>query len=575
MAWSSAVSSIWEGVHNLVIVEKSDGSLRICLNPIDLNKAIKRKPNVLIPTVEEISEKLRNKSIFTVLDLKDGFWHVELDEKSSELCTFSTIFGSWKFNRLPFGVNMAPEYFQEVNEKNFGDIEGVIIYFVDICISAETEEEHDKILDQGGVQIDQERIRAIDAIENLKSKAEVQKILGTVNYVRKFIPNLSELTAPLRELLKDGVEFQWFESHSKALQEIKAALKNAPVLANFNANIEIFIQSDASKSSLGIEKTKSRARQLLYWPGLMSEIENMISKCTICERYRSLNSKEPLIVHDIPDIPFNKIACDICEFAGKNYLVIQDYYSKWLEMLEIKNKTASEVIINLKTVFATHGIPKIIVCDNQPFSSYEFNMFAQQWNFDITTSSPYYPRSNGQAERAVQVAKKLLKKCIDDNKELTVALLEYRNTPITGLVVSPAQIIFSRRTRTKLPIHSELLKPKVEPQAHQQIKKRQEIYKQYHDKNCRTKRDLNVDQLLPGRDFNRIINVEDSQNRLPNNNNVAEHRINRDVNDLPADEPEAQLRIENNANQNIGVTRTGRIIKEPVRFKDYYRFELQ
>lgn len=67
----------------------------------------------------------------------------------------------------------------------------------------------------------------------------------------------------------------------------------------------------------------------------MNEIENMILKCTTCERYRSLNSKEPLITHDIPDIPFNKIACDICEYAGKDYLIIQDYYSKWLEILKL------------------------------------------------------------------------------------------------------------------------------------------------------------------------------------------------------------------------------------------------
>lgn len=81
-------------ISNLVIIEKPDKSLRLCLDPNELNKAIKRNSSVLIPTVEEISEKLCNKNIFTVLDLRDEFWHVELDESSSELCTFSTIFGS-------------------------------------------------------------------------------------------------------------------------------------------------------------------------------------------------------------------------------------------------------------------------------------------------------------------------------------------------------------------------------------------------------------------------------------------------------------------------------------------------
>lgn len=98
-------------VSKLVIVGKPDGSLRVCLDPRNLNLAIQRPKNILIPTLEEISEKLCNKKYFTVLDLKEGFWQVVLDEESSNLCTFSSPFGLWKFNRLPFGLNMAPEYF--------------------------------------------------------------------------------------------------------------------------------------------------------------------------------------------------------------------------------------------------------------------------------------------------------------------------------------------------------------------------------------------------------------------------------------------------------------------------------
>jgi len=85
-------------ISNLVIVEKTDGKIRLCLDPRDLNKVIKRPKDVLIPTINELTEKLANKRYFTVLDLKNGFWHVKLDDKSSELCTFSTPFGCYKFN---------------------------------------------------------------------------------------------------------------------------------------------------------------------------------------------------------------------------------------------------------------------------------------------------------------------------------------------------------------------------------------------------------------------------------------------------------------------------------------------
>ena len=82
------------------------------------------------------------------------------------------------------------------------------------------------------------------------------------------------------------------------------------------------------ESHLGIEKTKTRARQAAYWPGLMTDFENLMAYGTVCEKFRSLNSKEPLITHDISDIPFNKTGCDIYKYAGKQYLIIGDYFPK-------------------------------------------------------------------------------------------------------------------------------------------------------------------------------------------------------------------------------------------------------
>lgn len=200
-------------VSNLVIVEKNDGKLRICLDPRNLNKVIKRPPDVLIPTLTDITEKLSNKKVFTVLDLKEGFWHVRLDQESSDLCTFSTPYGCYKFLRLPFGISMAPEYFQRENFKNFGDISGVIIYIDDLLIAAENEEQHDKILglvlqrarqlgvkfnkskiqlkqdsvrylghifSKTGMQIDPDRVRAIDAIEEPTNMKKIAKHFGHV-----------------------------------------------------------------------------------------------------------------------------------------------------------------------------------------------------------------------------------------------------------------------------------------------------------------------------------------------------------------------------------------------------------
>ena len=132
-------------VHNLVITEKRNGSLRICLDPRPLNKAIKRE-RYEIPTPADVQSQLGDKQIFTVIDMKDGYWHVKLTEKSSHLCTFHTPWGRKRFKRMPFGIGSASEVMQKRNEETFADIPGVRIIADDMIISAKDETEHDAIV---------------------------------------------------------------------------------------------------------------------------------------------------------------------------------------------------------------------------------------------------------------------------------------------------------------------------------------------------------------------------------------------------------------------------------------------
>ncbi|XP_062542260.1 uncharacterized protein K02A2.6-like [Armigeres subalbatus] len=132
-------------INNMQIVEKSDGSLRICLDPKPLNACIKRE-HFLIPKSEDLLSRMSGKRVFTVLDLRHGFWQMELDRKSSDLTTFMTPFGRFRWNRLPFGISSAPELFQKRMVQLFGDIPGVEVYFDDVAIAGDSLEEHDQIL---------------------------------------------------------------------------------------------------------------------------------------------------------------------------------------------------------------------------------------------------------------------------------------------------------------------------------------------------------------------------------------------------------------------------------------------
>ena len=198
---------------------------------------------------------------------------------------------------------------------------------------------------------------------------------------------------------------------------------------------------------MGIGKCKARARQVLYWPGMNTDIENRVKSCDKCARFQYQQQKEPLIQHIRPDKPWYKVGSDLFYYGGNTYLLVVDYFSRFPEIALLKNDSSCEVITQLKSIFARHGIPAVLVSDNGPqYNSYEFQRFAKQYEFIHNTSSPYYPQSNGMAEVTVKTVKRILKK----NCDPYLALLEYRNTPLEDTGQSPAEMLLGRRLRTKL-----------------------------------------------------------------------------------------------------------------------------
>ena len=718
-----------EWVNSMVTVVKPNGKLRICIDPRDLNKAIKREYYPM-RTIEEIVGRIPNAKVFSVLDASSGFWQVKLDHESAKLCTFNTPFGRYMFTRLPFGISSAQDVFQSIMSEMFEDIEGVEIVVDDLLIWGETEEQHDSrlekvlqraqqrnlklnkdksqikckeihyvghIIGKDGLKPDPKKVEAIVNMDAPKDKEEVQRFLGMTTYLAKFIPNLSQIAAPLRILLEKGTEWHWSHQQETSFQELKKLITNTPVLKFYDpqkpttisvdasskgigavllqedgpiayasksltncqcnyAQIEkemlaivfgctkfhdyiyglptILVESDhkplesilrkplhqaparlqrmimsiqkypitvqykagkhlfvadtlsraplpdkacdlefsqydinvlqtlpvsesklttikektaedqslkdlmtavhtgwpANKadvppgakpywnyrdeissqngillkgerviiptclrpemlqiihsSHLGIEKCKRRARDVLYWPGMSAQIEDTVSSCTICSKYQKSNPKEPLLPHDPPHRPWEKVGADLCEVNGHTYLVLVDYYSSFIEIEHLKETTSMQVIKRCKSQFARHGIPDILFSDNGPqFSSQQFHDFASTYRFQHRTSSPHYPQSNGKVEKAVQTVKNILKKARDDRQDPYLALLALRNTPIDDQIGSPAQQLMGRRTRTLLPISKELLTPKtIRPSTiRKSILSRQERQKYYHD----------------------------------------------------------------------------------------------
>ncbi|UYV83482.1 K02A2.6-like [Cordylochernes scorpioides] len=148
-------SSSW--ISNLVLVKKQN-KLRVCLDPRDLNKVIKR-PHFQIPTIDQILPSLNNAKIFTVIDAKDGFWQVKLDSQSSDLTTFWTPFGRYKWLRMPFGISAAPEEFQRRLHEVIEGLEGVEVIADDILVFGKGNTTEDSIRDHN-IKLEQLLMRA-------------------------------------------------------------------------------------------------------------------------------------------------------------------------------------------------------------------------------------------------------------------------------------------------------------------------------------------------------------------------------------------------------------------------------
>uniref|UniRef100_A0AAR2JBB0 Gypsy retrotransposon integrase-like protein 1 n=1 Tax=Pygocentrus nattereri TaxID=42514 RepID=A0AAR2JBB0_PYGNA len=206
----------------------------------------------------------------------------------------------------------------------------------------------------------------------------------------------------------------------------------------------------------GLTKCRDRANSSVWWLGLSAELKETVMQCHTCQELRRTQQKEPLISTPLPGRPWKRIALDLCEYNKNDYLIVSDYYSRFLEILHLPSTTSAQVIQRLKTTFARFGIPDEVVSDNGPqFSSAEFKELAQQMDFKHLTSSPHHPQGNGHAERAVQTAKRILKQ-----EDPLLALMCHRSTPCTTTGVSPAELLMGRKIRTTLPILEKNLQPK-------------------------------------------------------------------------------------------------------------------
>jgi len=201
---------------------------------------------------------------------------------------------------------------------------------------------------------------------------------------------------------------------------------------------------------------KAIARSYVWWPNMDSKIENIVSKCEVCQELRSQPAKADVHPWVFPSTPWSRIHVDFAgPVSGHTYLVIVDAYSKFPEIVKMNTITSSATIKVLREMFSRYGVPEIVVSDNGPqLVSQEFEQFCAMNGIVHRTSAVYRPATNGQAERVVQILKTAIKQAELSNEDVDSYiqryLLRYRITPHSTTGESPSTLLMGRRLRTRL-----------------------------------------------------------------------------------------------------------------------------
>ncbi|XP_058816725.1 uncharacterized protein K02A2.6-like [Topomyia yanbarensis] len=297
----------------LVVTPKDGGRrVRLCVDMRRANAAIIPQRHPLL-TFEELMPYLDGCKYFSKIDLNQAFHQLELDPESREITTFVTTKGYYRFKRLMFGMNCAAEIFQRELERILKGLDGVVHFIDDILVFGRSKAEHDRRvaavmkrliscgltinedkcqwgrksvtflgheLSQDGILPTEQKVSAVKSFRCPETSEEVRSFLGLVNYVGKFIPNLSTITTPLREITRKGVKFQWTDEANKSFVKIKDALSNPQHLGFYNAESDTTLVVDASATGLGavlLQSDEGKRQVISYASRSLSKTEQKYS----------------------------------------------------------------------------------------------------------------------------------------------------------------------------------------------------------------------------------------------------------------------------------------------------------
>ena len=308
-------------VNPIVVVPKSGGDIRLCVDMRRANEAIIRG-HYPIPTVDELLQNMNGSEVFSKLDLKWGYHQLELSVESRGITTFVTHTGLFRYKRLLFGICSASEQYQYEIQTALAGISGVENISDDIIIHGDNKQIHDErlhavikrlrecrltlnrdkcqfnmdklvfmgiLLSHKGIGPTEDRVKAVMEARQPENDAEVRSFLGLVSYSSRFIPQFATLSEPLRKLTRKDVPFDFGSEQRKAFKGLKESLARAITLAYFKKGAHTQVIADASPVGLGAVLVQKQKLNEGWVPVCYAS-----RSLTSCERRYSQTEREAL-----------------------------------------------------------------------------------------------------------------------------------------------------------------------------------------------------------------------------------------------------------------------------------------
>ena len=269
----------------VVLVKKSDGSTRVCVDYRRLNRITVFDPEPM-PNVDGIFAKLAGDRFFSKFDLCKGFWQIPMREEDKDLTTFVCHKGLFRFRVMPFGLVNAPATFTRIMRRLVQEIESLDNYLDDVLVHNKVWEAHlnslkaffDRVRKANialkpskctvgefdvsflGFQIGEGTLKPkIETVSRIldaprpTTKKQVRAFVGLIGFYRNFIPNFAALASPLTDLTKKGTktDIEWGEPQQRAFTTLKACMVNPPVLKLPDLGRTFILQTDASNIGIG------------------------------------------------------------------------------------------------------------------------------------------------------------------------------------------------------------------------------------------------------------------------------------------------------------------------------------